>query len=234
MTSSLRRLVSLRFPSSMQFLDTAPNSARNAFRARRFSNFMAIVLKDLERKGRCRVIDLGGSYAFWQTYCPVMPDGLSVTIVNLDDRTAHRRDGFTYVEGDACCLNEIEDGYFDIVHSNSVIEHVGQWSRVVAFATEVRRLAPKYFVQTPNVWFPIEAHARYPLFQFLPEQLRAEMLMRGQRGFLQKASSYAEAMYQVQGIRLLSRREMRGLFPDGNITSERFFCLTKSIIAQRN
>ncbi len=61
------------------------------------------------------------------------------------------------------------DREFDIAFSNSVIEHVPPELQA-AFAAEVSRVADRYFVQTPNRYFPIEPHYQLPLFQFLPRQ----------------------------------------------------------------
>lgn len=49
-----------------------------------------------------------------------------------------------------------------------MIEHVPHELQP-AFVSEVRRVATRYFVQTPNRYFPIEPHYQLPLFQFLPE-----------------------------------------------------------------
>src|SRR3546814_8846589 len=79
----------------------------------------------------------------------VCSSDLSVTIVNMEGETGD--DGpFQLRLGDACNLSEYADNSFDIVHSNSVIEHVGRWEQMKMMAAEVRRLAPVYYLQTPE------------------------------------------------------------------------------------
>jgi hypothetical protein len=106
---------------------------------------------------------------------------------------------------------------FDIVHSNSVIEHVGDWPKMLSMAQEVRRLAPAYFVQTPNYWFPIEPHYKLPLVQYLPNSIRR-----------------AVTGDDPDRIRLLSARQMRRLFADASLWRERVFGMTKSLVAVRS
>ena len=144
-----------------------------------------------------------------------------------DDKT------FRFAEGDGCDLSRYENNSFDIVHSNSVIEHLGGPGLRLAFAAEVRRLAPSYFVQTPNFWFPVEPHFMFPVIHWLPEGLRADLLARMPLGIYRRAESRGDALRAVRAICLLTRRQMAELFPDGRILTERLALLPKSLVAVR-
>jgi SAM-dependent methyltransferase len=114
------------------------------------------------------------------------------------------------------------DDEFPVAFSSSVIEHVPRELRP-AFAAEVRRVAGRYFVQTPNRYFPIEPHYQLPLFQFLPRRLQHALSRRFALGWYEKGS--------WEDIDLLSTRELRALFPDATIHRERLLGLTKSLMA---
>jgi SAM-dependent methyltransferase len=117
-----------------------------------------------------------------------------------------------------------EDNAFPLVFSSSVIEHVPKELHE-PFASEIRRVGQRYFVQTPNKWFPIEPHYQFPFFQFLPERLQRALNQRFTLGWQQKGS--------WEDITLLSARDLRRLFPDGEIHRERLFGLTKSLMVVR-
>jgi SAM-dependent methyltransferase len=116
------------------------------------------------------------------------------------------------------------DGEFPVVFSSSVIEHVPP-SAQKAFADEIRRVGKRYFVQTPNRWFPIEPHYQLPLFQFLPRRVRMALNRRFSLGWQPKG--------EWEEITLLTARQLRRLFPDAEIHRERIFGLTKSLMAVR-
>lgn len=116
------------------------------------------------------------------------------------------------------------DCEFDVAFSNSVIEHVPPELQA-RFAAEVRRVARRYFVQTPNRYFPIEPHYQLPLFQFLPRRARQAMNRRFTLGWQPKG--------QWEEITLLTARDLKRLFPDAEIRRERMLGLTKSLIAVR-
>ena len=141
--------------------------------------------------------------------------------------------GMVHVLGDARKLEALADFSFDLVHSNSVIEHVGRWEDMCSMAQEVRRLAPGYFVQTPYFWFPVEPHCTTAFFHWLPQSIRVSMLMRKPRGAWGIASDIDTAMRQIQSNSLLDKRMMAALFPDAYIEGERFAGLVKSLTAIR-
>ncbi len=100
-------------------------------------------------------------------------------------------------------------------------------------ASEIRRLAPRYFIQTPNYWFPVEAHSRFPLFNILPEPWRLVLLLKRGAGFYAKSKNIDEAMAFIEDATLLDHRRFHYLFPDATIERERVMGLTKSLIAIR-
>lgn len=108
-----------------------------------------------------RVLDLGGQPAIWDT----VEKPLDITILNLPGiaQTSHpTHHDIRFMEGDACNVVGMEEKSFDIVFSNSVIEHVGNADFRARFAKEVRRLGKSYWVQTPSRCFPIEPHNGMP------------------------------------------------------------------------
>jgi len=221
----------LALPTS---IDTTPGFVYgNRFRQARLARFLAIVDEVVSAKGQCRVVDLGGNFEYWKTLEDLWRDKpLHFTLVNLyTEPVADKR--FISIRGTACDLREFHDNAFDVVHSNSAIEHVGLWSSQRQMAQEVRRLAPRYFVQTPHFWFPLEPHLRLPFIHWLPEPWRAAIVMRRACGFYPRARSVDEAHQILQDARLLDAKAMAELFPDATIERERFGFMTKSLIAVR-
>jgi len=179
-----------------------------------------------------RLLDVGGSIKFWKILGLAGRDDIDFTILNIVPRDdADER--FHYLEGDARDLSQFDDGEFDIVFSNSVIEHVGTWDDQVRMASEVRRVGQRYFVQTPNRFFPIEPHFLFPGFQFLPETAKVSLLMRFRLGWFPRAKTRDEAVRYAREIRLLTRREVQKLFPESRLICEKFYGLTKSFMAVR-
>jgi hypothetical protein len=203
------------------------------FRARRLIHFIALVDEVLKIKKYCRVIDLGGNRDYWIDLEPVWKDRpLQITTVNLE---AERIDDsrFESIQGNCCNMSQFQDNAFDIVHSNSVLEHVGRWENMKAMAGEIQRLAPRYFVQTPNYWFPIEPHFKFVGFHWLPEPVRIDMVLRMGLGAYPKASDIDQAQDFIEDSILLDARRFRSLFLDARLKRERFLGLTKSLIAMR-
>lgn len=205
----------------------------NDFRRRRMAKLVALIDRVIAEKGACAILDVGGAYAYWDGLRSAWAGrNLKITLVNtfrqqVDDPV------FEAMVGDACDLSAMPDDAFDIVHSNSVIEHVGGWPDKKRMAAEVRRLAPIHYVQTPNYWFPVEPHFRTPFIHWLPRPLQRRLVMSRGLGFFEKAGSIDEAYSTLADSTLLDEAEMRVLFPDSTILQERFLFFVKSFTAVR-
>jgi len=123
------------------------------------------------------------------------------------------------------------DREFDVVISSSVIEHVGGRDDQAAFAREVRRVGKAYYVQTPNLYFPVETHVHTPFFQFLSKKWQRRLVRNFTvRGLIERFP-HSECDSLTYGINLLSRRDVAALFPDAEIIPEKAAGFTKSWIA---
>jgi hypothetical protein len=184
-----------------------------------------------------RVLDLGGEPHTWRRPGAVRPR--EVVLLNLESQVERqiREVGddtwIKVVAGDACSPpSEIASDAFDLVFSNSVIEHVGDHARRQEFARWTRQLGAHYWVQTPNRYFPVEPHWVFPGFQFLPDSAAAHVMRRWPIGnFAGPEWSQQDALRHVRSTELLTRAQMRGYFPDGELLSERWGGLIKSVIA---
>jgi Methyltransferase domain len=170
-----------------------------------------------------KVLDLGGQPAIWRD----APGALCITVLNLPGTEMTPEPGaheFSYVEGDACHVQDVRDNSYDMVFSNSVIEHVGGDEQQAAFAHEVRRLGRSYWVQTPAIWFPIEAHTGMPFWWFYPEPMRARIL----RHWHDTLPEWADS---VSDTRVLTRQRLQALFPEAQIYVEAVLGVPKSYTA---
>ncbi len=191
------------------------------FRSRRLKHFARV----FGLKPSTTVLDLGGAEYYW-TWSPVLP---SVTVVNLHQRDLCP-DRYPWVQADGCEL-PFPDGAFDVVHCNSVLEHLPDEHSRERLAREIVRVGKAYWVQTPNRWFPVEAHTLTPGFHFLPRSLQARIARNFTIwGWLERPGA-DEARGFVEHIRLLSANDLQRLFPEASIERERFLGLTKSLAA---
>ncbi|MET8835583.1 class I SAM-dependent methyltransferase [Micromonospora sp. NPDC004540] len=176
------------------------------------------------------VIDLGGRLDTWLR-APVRPK--HVHVVNLEPMSGGLPEWAALDHGDACGLPEhIARRRYDLVFSNSVLEHVGGHERRLRFAESVHSLADAHWVQTPYRFFPVEPHWLAPGMQFLPTAGRAWLAQRWPLAY-NPAGNRLDATRSVLWTELLDRTQMRHYFPDSTIRSERYLGMTKSLIACR-
>jgi len=99
----------------------------------------------------------------------------TIHIVNLQAPPSEVPAWMRVDQGDACALSDaIASGKYDLVFSNSVLEHVGGHAQRARFADNVHALSTRHWVQTPYRYFPVEPHWLSQGFQFLPLSARAE------------------------------------------------------------
>lgn len=155
--------------------------------------------------------------------------GVQIILLNLRTRGLDSRN-FVSIAGDARDMRQFADGDFDIVFSNSVIEHVGCFADQRRMAEEVRRIGRRYFVQTPNRYFPIEPHFLVPMFQFLPRPVQVFLATRFALGWYRRFESEEKARRELETIRLLTLDELMALFPRAHVYEERWLGLAKSYV----
>jgi hypothetical protein len=171
------------------------------------------------------VLDLGGTAVSWRV------SGLrarSVTVVNLDEAQASDEPWMNVVRGDACTGGF---GKFDLVYSNSLMEHLGGHARRQQFAEVVQESAPSWWVQTPYRYFPIEPHWIFPGFQFLPFRARVMVSQHWRTIHTPAIKDRTAAIESVASVELISSTEMRSYFPTSEIWFERIAGIPKSLVA---
>lgn len=185
------------------------------FRARRAKEF----INRLKVGSSSRVLDVGGEPYFWESFpvkCNVVCLNIHPMVSTSPRIKVETYDGLRF---------PYDDKAFEVVFSNSVIEHVGDFNAQKRFAAEVSRVGLRYWVQVPNYFFFYEPHAHLPFFQFLPANVKLRVLRRWKRA--------GYGVDDMLSIRLLTAEEVKYLLPDCRIYRERLLGLTKSLCAYR-
>ena len=204
------------------------NSINQKFRQKRFAFFISL-MKQVKSDRPLQILDIGGTEIYWERMGYLENLEEHITLLNLDLTEVKNKNNFKSVIGDACNLSEYKDKQFDIVFSNSVIEHLFTKENQQKMADEVRRIGKNYYIQTPNYYFPIEPHWLFPCFQFLPFSTRVFLTKNFSLGHHPKAVTKEAAIKRVNEVKLLSAKEMKKMFPDGSLYREIFLGLTKSL-----
>jgi ubiquinone/menaquinone biosynthesis C-methylase UbiE len=172
--------------------------------------------------GGGRLLDIGGGPGIDGEFLHLYKNFDEVTVVNLAPRHVIPPDGviLNTLVADGRNL-PFADRSFDWVFSNAVIEHVGTWPCQKRFASEIRRVASRgYFITTPNKFFPIEPHTMLPLYQFLPLSVQ-KRIAPFSPGYLR----------EYEEIHLISRGQMKILFPGATVLPIGFPVLGNSLVA---
>ena len=182
------------------------------------------------------VLDVGGRPDYWANV------GLAriarIDLVNYSAAELEREapgggsgDVFVRKIGDARNLADYADGSIDLIHSNSVIEHVGGWADMKAMADEMTRVGRAGWMQTPAWEFPIEPHFRAPILHWFGDPLRSRMMSLSVEKKVRKLDIHKRRK-RLEGIHLLSKSDVRTLFPGKIIEAERVALVPKSYIVR--
>lgn len=179
------------------------------------------------------LLDVGGAAGFWDEE---NLEGCRLVVLNLPQGLPAgpiSRQKVSLAWGDGCYL-PFADAAFDIVFSNSVIEHLGAWEKQMKFAAEALRVGNAVWIQTPAFACPIEPHFLAPVVHWLPASWRIVLARNFTLWGLLHRPSWEACQKMVAEIRLLTKREMEALFPGCEIWTERIFgVFPKSYIAFR-
>ncbi len=184
------------------------------YRQRRVNRFIQV----MNITASTRILDVGGYPYFWSQF----PVKCAVTCLNLHERHEPAPENVRTAQYDGRIF-PFKDGSFDVVHANSVIEHVGNYHAQRIFAQEIRRVGKAFWVQTPDYWFFYEPHAQFPGFQFLPPGMKLWI------GKHWKKAGYAHD--ELLSIQPLTPSQLLDLFPGAAIWREKSCGMTKSLIA---
>lgn len=200
-------------------------SLSDRLRARRFR----LIYETFPDITEMHVLDLGGTVSFW---LKAHTHPSRVTLVNVSDQ--HSPEPWMQcLVGDVCePPAALQRESFDLVFSNSVIEHVGGHARRLRMAEVVHDLGDHHWIQTPYRYFPIEPHWLFPGFQFLPTKLQGHIGARWPLTWSGRVP-YENALADAMDVELLDRTQMQHYFPGSRLVAERVMGIPKSLIAIR-
>jgi len=225
METTSKHTTSLAGISSTRKLIEAQAAFARKMRKKRIAFFESLI-SQLSRP--LNILDVGGEQGFWEIVGLIQED-TKILLYNVSPSEVSYPTLVSMV-GDARDMREFKDKEFQIVFSNSVIEHVGTYLQQRQMAKEVQRVGERYYIQTPNRFFPIEPHFLFPFFQFLPVSFRVLLVTHFNLGWRGIIPDKREALQAVKEVRLLTKKELKNLFPGAKIYREKLLGLTKSYI----
>lgn len=183
------------------------------------------------------VLDIGGTTNYWKTNAQYLSSGQikEIDIVNLPLQTLRHEQideiKLNIYGGNALDGESLRLDHYTVIHSNSVIEHVGNLRDQKQMADVIKNKSNYYWVQTPARSFPLEPHFYFPFFAYLPLWIRTKLYQNFSLGFMGKEPDWFNARTTCEETRLLTLRELTHIFDSCGILKERLFMMDKSYIA---
>jgi hypothetical protein len=214
----------------------------NRIRQRAASNRSALLRQFIAKLPRpIRVVDLGGGADMWQRWGFTERDGLKITLVNHhEDDVTHRLplDSVLFISERILDAREIRSAdlrHFDLVFSNSMLEHLPTRADQTELARKIVQCGRPYFVQVPNKYSLIDPHFPHPAVPFFatyPRELQARLLSLHKFGSGSRSPTVAAARLRFSLYLPLGRSDMRRLFPNAEIVTERSLGIPMSLVAK--
>ena len=199
------------------------------WRKKRMMQFVSIIKPEHDDV----LLDVGGSAGTWTTEPQRVERIDCLNIRPIDWNNSNPEYRIHPLTGDGCQL-PFPDKSYDILFSNSVIEHVGDWEKQISFAKEARRVGKKLWIQTPAYECPLEPHYMAPFVHWFPVRVRRKILRWVTPWGLISRPSQRTVDETIAFTKLLSKAQVTQLFPDCVIITERlFFIFPKSYVAYR-
>lgn len=153
-----------------------------------------------------------------------------ISAINISqEHISHIKKCFPEVDavvGDACKL-PWPDNYFDVVYSNAVIEHLGTFEKQRKMASEIMRVGKRWFVCTPNRWYPFEFHMRLPFVTWLPGNTYLCVGRIVAYNHIKRKYTFGN---NRKDLRLMTTYELKSCFPGSKIIKLRVTFMAETLI----
>ena len=162
----------------MMDLKTVKHKLMKKSRESKYSLFLKFIQENLDKRtaDAITILDVGVNTIehspvdnYLEKHYPYLDKITALSVTPPEDFTSNYPDvKFVQYDGN---IFPFCDKEFDFVHSNAVIEHVGDFNRQKLFLQELIRVSKKgVFFTTPNKYFPVEMHTNIFFLHYLPKK----------------------------------------------------------------
>lgn len=183
---------------------------------------MAFFISHFHPDASTTILDLGGGDGSY--FLSLYPWPEQIIALDVNYRALRSIKQGRPIWGNGLSL-PFKDKAFDVLWSNAVIEHVGDFHAQRMFAKEIQRVGKGYFVTTPWKGFPIELHYKLPFYQFVPKSIQQRLSKYFAIGWYDKG--------EWEDINLLWQYQLQKLFPEARILKHRVTLWPETLIAYK-